>query len=83
MRGHILSTLSHDLRTPLTGIVAGAQRLSQELASEGGERAGMATSILEESRRMSDLVGNLLELSRLQAGGVTLRWEWIDTAVFY
>jgi len=76
MRGHILSTLSHDLRTPLTGIVAGAQRLQQELAPDGGERLAMASSILEESRRMTELVGNLLELSRLQSGGVKLRWEW-------
>jgi two-component system, OmpR family, sensor histidine kinase KdpD len=76
MRGNILSTLSHDLRTPLTGIVAGAQRLLQELEPDGGERLGMASSILEESRRMTELVGNLLELSRLQSGGVKLRWEW-------
>ncbi len=78
LRGHILSTLSHDLRTPLTSIVAQAQRI-QEGVRKGAppdELEGCATGLLEESRRMSDLVGNLLELSRLQSGGVQLRQEW-------
>lgn len=79
MRGHVLSTLSHDLRTPLTGIVAGAQGLESDLRRRGLlEEASRAESILEESRRMADLVANLLELSRLQSGGVKLRCDWND-----
>ncbi len=79
MRGHVLSTLSHDLRTPLTGIVAGAQGLEADLRRQGLlQEASRAESILEESRRMADLVANLLELSRLQSGGVKLRCDWND-----
>jgi two-component system sensor histidine kinase KdpD len=77
LRGHILATLSHDLRTPLTGLLAGAQRLHQELESTAQpDLAGQAQDLVAEAGRMSDLVGNLLELSRLQSGGVQLRWDW-------
>lgn len=79
MRGHVLATLSHDLRTPLTGIVAGSQGLGSDLRRKGlFEEATRAEAILEESRRMADLVTNLLELSRLQSGGVLLRCDWND-----
>ncbi|MBK9576752.1 MAG: DUF4118 domain-containing protein [Fibrobacterota bacterium] len=79
MRGHVLSTLSHDLRTPLTGIVAGSQSLETELRRCGHlAEADRAADILDESRRMADLVENLLDLSRLQSGGVQMRCDWND-----
>lgn len=78
LRGHILSTLSHDLRTPLTSIVAQAQRLGEGLRRAGAddEQIRLSGELVEESRRMGDLVSNLLELSRLQSGGVQLRQDW-------
>jgi two-component system sensor histidine kinase KdpD len=77
LRGHILSTLSHDLRTPLTGMLAGAQHLEQELVREAREAlAEQARNLAGEARRMHELVANLLELSRLQSGGVQLRSDW-------
>jgi len=77
LRGHILSMLSHDLRTPLTGMVGGAQRLEEELRGDGrGALADRAQDLATEARRMTDLVANLLELSRLQSGGVQLRHDW-------
>ncbi|HOX51122.1 MAG TPA: DUF4118 domain-containing protein [Fibrobacteria bacterium] len=79
MRGHVLSTLSHDLRTPLTGIVAGSQGLAATLGRWGlVAEAERAEAILAESRRMADLVENLLDLSRLQGGGVQIRCDWND-----
>jgi len=82
MRSHVLSCLSHDLRTPLTGIVAQSGRLALGLSGHGPVRmesvelAGVADSLLRESARMADLVENLLELARLQSGGVRLRLDW-------
>ena len=81
MRSHVLSCLSHDLRTPLTGIVVHSQRLSEGLADPGSiaEAAGwgaVARELHGEASKMADLVENLLELARLQSGGVRLRLDW-------
>jgi two-component system sensor histidine kinase KdpD len=76
MRSRILSTLSHDLRTPLTGILAGVESLDADLGGMEDRVRSKTREVAAEVRRMSDLVGNLLELSRLQAGGVKLRQDW-------
>jgi two-component system sensor histidine kinase KdpD len=76
MRSRILSTLSHDLRTPLTGILAGVESLDADLSGMEDRVRAKTREVAAEVRRMSDLVGNLLELSRLQSGGVQLRRDW-------
>ncbi len=76
LRSHILSALSHDLRTPLTGIVAQSERLSEELEMRHSPLFQEADLLNAEARRMTDLVENLLELARLQSGGVNLRSDW-------
>ena len=74
----LLAAISHDLRTPLTGLVG----LSGTLAACGRVRAGdsqtreIAAAIHEEALRLSALVVNLLDMARLQAGGVTLDRQW-------
>ena len=71
----LLRSVSHDLRSPLTAISAAAEALeSQSLSPE--ERADMVSVIAGESRRLSRLIENLLELSRLQAGSAHPRREW-------
>lgn len=76
LRGQILSTLSHDLRTPLTGILAGVESLDADLAGGRDAIRSRIRGVATEVHRMADLVANLLELSRLQSGGVVLRQEW-------
>jgi two-component system sensor histidine kinase KdpD len=71
----LLRAVSHDLRTPLTAITAAGEAIaSPTLSSE--ERADMAAVIQEEARRLSRLVDNLLDLSRLEAGAAEPRREW-------
>jgi two-component system, OmpR family, sensor histidine kinase KdpD len=71
----VLRSVSHDLRSPLTAITAAAGGLeSDTLTSEA--RAELASVIATESTRLSRLVDNLLDLSRLQAGGVEPRLDW-------
>jgi len=71
----LLRSVSHDLRSPLTAISAAAEALkSQSLSPE--ERADMVSVVGGESRRLSRLIENLLELSRLQAGAAQPRREW-------
>jgi two-component system sensor histidine kinase KdpD len=70
----LLRAVSHDLRSPLTAIsAAGAAVGSPSLSAE--EREEMAAVIQEEARRLSRLVDNLLDLSRLEAGAAEPRRE--------
>ncbi|HXM87240.1 MAG TPA: DUF4118 domain-containing protein, partial [Solirubrobacteraceae bacterium] len=59
----LLRAVSHDLRTPLTAILAAGQAVASPTLSQA-EREEMATVIQEEARRLSRLVDNLLDLSR-------------------
>jgi two-component system sensor histidine kinase KdpD len=77
MKATLLSSVSHDLRTPLAAITGAASSLL-----EAGDQLGDATrtellsSIHQEAERLDRLVNNLLEMTRLEAGGVTIRKEW-------
>lgn len=70
LRNALLSSISHDLRTPLTSISGAASAL---VAQGGGE---LAETIYEESVRMNHQVQNLLDMTRLQSGQISLRLEW-------
>lgn len=75
----LLRSISHDLRTPLTSIIAGGSALgSQTLTAE--ERAELSEAIVAEGRRLSRLVENLLDVSRLEAGKVEPHREPVDLA---
>jgi two-component system, OmpR family, sensor histidine kinase KdpD len=71
----LLRAVSHDLRTPLTAISAAGEALGATTLSPQ-ERAEMAAVIQEEARRLSRLVDNLLDLSRLEAGAAEPRRDW-------
>jgi two-component system sensor histidine kinase KdpD len=76
LRNSLLSALSHDLRTPLTALVAMADTLmcSQPALSEG--QKSLAEGIRERTLRMAAMVTNLLDMARIQSGEVRLRVEW-------
>ena len=75
----LLRSISHDLRTPLTSIIAGGSALgSQTLTAE--ERAELSEAIVGEGERLSRLVENLLDMSRLEAGKAEPHREPIDLA---
>jgi len=71
----LLRAVSHDLRSPLTAISAAGEAVGSDSLS-AAERHEMATVIQEEARRLSLLVDNLLDLSRLEAGAAEPRREW-------
>lgn len=69
LRSALLSSISHDLRTPLAtilGAVTSIRELGDSLAPEA--RADLLVAIEEETRRLSQFVANLLDMTRLQAG---------------
>lgn len=77
LRSALLSSVSHDLRTPLTGIVGSAATLVEGADILDPEtRKELAQSIVEEANRLSRLVKNLLQATRLEAGSVQLSRTW-------
>jgi len=75
----LLRSISHDLRTPLTSMIAGGSALGSESLT-AGERAELSEAIVGEGKRLSHLVENLLDMSRLEAGKAEPRREPIDLA---
>lgn len=75
----LLRSVSHDLRSPLTAIRASAEPLRDgDLDQEG--RGELASVVLEEAVRLSRLIDNLLDLSRLEAGAAEPRLTSCDLA---
>ncbi len=77
LRNALLASISHDLRTPLA-VISGA---SSSLAERGerlgaGERSALAKSIFEQSQHMSQLIANVLEMTRLEAGIIAMNRDW-------
>jgi two-component system sensor histidine kinase KdpD len=76
LRSSILSALSHDLRTPLTALVGLADSLALTKPPLPAVALETSEAIREQALRLSNLVGNLLDMARLHAGQVRLRKEW-------
>lgn len=71
-RRELIAWISHDLRTPLAGIRAMAEALSDGLVVQPAEVASYAYRISNESTRLSGMVNDLFELSRITAGALRL-----------
>lgn len=81
MRTALLAAVSHDLRTPLAGIKAAASALrTPGLALSPADRAELVTTVDESADRLTALVDNLLDMSRLQAGAVAPVTGPVDAA---
>lgn len=75
----LINAVSHDLRTPLASIIASAGSLRQEdVAWTEGERQDFAQAIEEEAQRLNGIVGNLLDLSRIESGNLRPEKGWYD-----
>ena len=74
LRNALLSSISHDLRTPLAAILASASSLEEfGPAFDGKTREDLTATIREEAERLDNVVANLLNMSRLEAGALTIR----------
>ena len=77
LRSALLSSLSHDLRTPLASIEGAASSLLHDAAALPTSVKGeLAQTIIEESRRMTRLVANLLAMVRVETGSLAVRKAW-------
>jgi two-component system sensor histidine kinase KdpD len=79
LRSALLTSISHDLRTPLASILGAASSLK----SYGGtladaEKQELLSSILEEAERLNRFIANLLDMTRLESGAIIPRLELVD-----
>jgi len=75
----LLNAVSHDLRTPLASIIASAGSLRQKDVSwTEREREEFTEAIEQEAERLNRIVGNLLDLSRMEAGSLHPETGWYD-----
>ena len=79
LRAALLSSVSHDLRTPLVSIIGAATSLleSDEVLGPGGRRA-MAETIRDEGERLNRYVQNLLDMTRLGYGALKVARDVVD-----
>lgn len=80
-RGALMNSVSHDLRTPLSTVLGASTTLidlGDKLKPE--VRADLLLSIREEAERLSRYVGDLLDMTRLEGGGLNIRADWVDVS---
>jgi two-component system sensor histidine kinase KdpD len=75
LKNTLLSSVSHDIRTPLAVITGAATSLLDHTLPPGA-REELAAAIADESQRLSRHVGNLLDMTRLESGPIELHKEW-------
>lgn len=79
VKSALVSSVSHELKTPLTAIKASATTLLQDEASaDAAIRGELADAINRETDRLTRLVSNLLDMSRLEAGVLRPHVEWVS-----
>ena len=76
LRNTLLAAISHDLRTPLTALIGLAESLQRSQPPLQPQQVGMAQAMTQQARQLNALVSNLLDMARLQNGGVNLHAEW-------
>jgi two-component system sensor histidine kinase KdpD len=77
LRNTLLSGVSHELRTPLAGITGAASAIADagvQLSQEAHDE--LMSTVISEAERMDRLINNLLDMTRLEAGGLALKKEW-------
>src|SRR6266702_1638868 len=79
LRRALLNAVSHDLRTPLASIMASAGSLQQnDVVWTHEERQDFAQAIVDQAQRLNRIVGNLLDLSRIEGGSLRPDKGWYD-----
>jgi two-component system sensor histidine kinase KdpD len=75
----ILNSVSHEIRTPLTTIIGFSSALrSDQLNSDAGSRRQILDELSDSAERLNNVVTNLLDLSRLNSGMLSLKKDWHD-----
>ncbi len=77
LRSMLLSSVSHDFKTPLAGII-GALSVFRSLGSKlpQAKREELIETAIEEALRLDSFITNILDMTRLESGSVNFRMEW-------
>ena len=78
MKSEFISSVSHELRTPLTAINGWGETILEDTTNDPVQMRRGIRIILNESRRLSTMVEELLEFSKMEDGRFTLRMEEVD-----
>lgn len=79
LRNALLSSVSHDLRSPLASMIGAADTLAMyETQLPRGERQELLQSIVHEGQRLDRYIQNLLDMTRLGHGALKLHRDWVD-----
>lgn len=82
LRSMLLSSVSHDLKTPLSGIIGGlsiykkmqkSKKLDEETANE------LIDTALEEAQRLNNFISNILDMTRIESGDIEFNKEWVES----
>ncbi len=79
LRSALLSSISHDLRTPLASIIGGVSSLmnfGRQIDEKG--RGELLQTVRDEAERLNRFVGNLLDMTRIEAGAMQPKLDWVD-----
>ena len=77
LRNTLLSSVSHDLRTPLAAITGAATTLLQrDVTLDEPSRQELIQTIFEEAEHLNRIIRNVLDMIRLESGAITLKKEW-------
>lgn len=79
LRSALLSSISHDLRTPLASIIGGVSSLMNfgtQIDERG--RSELLNTVRAEAERLNRFVGNLLDMTRIEAGAMQPKLDWVD-----
>lgn len=79
LKSEFLASMSHELRTPLNSIIGFADVLLEGLDGDLNERMEQDVRLIRESgRHLRELIGDILDMSKIEAGRMELRYEEID-----
>jgi two-component system sensor histidine kinase KdpD len=77
LRNLLLSSVSHDLRTPLAAITGAASTLLQQgISLDRNSKQELITTIYEEAEHLNAIIRNILDMTRLESGAITVKKEW-------
>jgi two-component system sensor histidine kinase KdpD len=81
VRNTLLASISHDFRTPLASILGSSTSLLEHgQQMQEADRKGLLKQIKDETEHLDEMVRNLLSITRIDAGALELRRDWIDLA---
>src|SRR5690606_27970690 len=84
LRSILLSSISHDLKTPLCSIISSLdiyKRMEKSGTLEQNIANDLISTARDEAQRLSNFISNILEITRLESGNIEFEQEWILPSV--